>query len=64
MDRPSYNYVIHTAPPDGGETPHYHWHLEIIPRLAKMAGFELGTGVHINPVPPEAAASILRRSSS
>ena len=38
----------------------YHWHLEVIPRLTRVAGFEWGTGFYINPVPPEDAASFLR----
>ena len=42
------------------ELPHYHWHIEIIPRLTKVAGFEWGSGFYINPVPPEDAAAFLR----
>jgi UDPglucose--hexose-1-phosphate uridylyltransferase len=60
LDCPPYNYIIHTAPFDTQELPHYHWHIEIIPRLTKMAGFEWGTGFYINPVPPERAAAFLR----
>ena len=41
-------------------TPHYHWHIEIIPRLTKVAGFEWGSGFYINPTPPEEAAGFLR----
>jgi UDPglucose--hexose-1-phosphate uridylyltransferase len=37
---------------DGDGLEHYHWHIEIIPRLTKVAGFEWGTGLYINPVPP------------
>ena len=59
LDRPPYNYIIHTAPFDHQEMPHYHWHIEIIPRLTQVAGFEWGTGFYINPVPPEAAAAYL-----
>ena len=44
LDRPAYNYIIHTAPFDSQELGHYHWHIEIIPRLTKTAGFEWGTG--------------------
>ena len=36
---------------------HYHWHLEMIPRLTHVAGFEWGTGFYINPTPPEEARS-------
>ena len=60
LDRPAYNYILHTAPFDTHELGHYHWHLEIIPRLTKTAGFEWGTGFYINPVPPEEAAAFLR----
>jgi UDPglucose--hexose-1-phosphate uridylyltransferase len=60
LDRPAYNYIIHTAPFDHGELPHYHWHIEVIPRLTKVAGFEWGSGFYINPVPPENAACFLR----
>jgi UDPglucose--hexose-1-phosphate uridylyltransferase len=60
LDSPPYNYIIHTAPFDHQELPHYHWHIEIIPRLTKVAGFEWGSGFYINPVPPEDAAGFLR----
>ena len=60
LDDPPYNYVIHTAPFDSGELPHYHWHLEIFPRLTRVAGFEWGSGFYINAVLPEEAAEFLR----
>jgi UDPglucose--hexose-1-phosphate uridylyltransferase len=60
LDRPAYNYIIHTAPFDTPALPHYHWHIEIIPRVTRTAGFEWGTGFYINPVPPEEAAAFLR----
>jgi len=60
LDRPAYNYIIHTAPFDTVALEHYHWHIEIIPRLTRTAGFEWGTGFYINPVPPEEAAEFLR----
>jgi UDPglucose--hexose-1-phosphate uridylyltransferase len=57
----AYNYIIHSAPFDTHSPDHYHWHIEIIPRVASFAGFEWGTGCYINPVLPEAAAETLRR---
>ncbi len=60
LDDPPYNYVIHTAPFDSAEVAHYHWHLEIFPRLTRVAGFEWGSGFYINPVLPEEAAEFLR----
>jgi UDPglucose--hexose-1-phosphate uridylyltransferase len=56
----AYNYMFFTAPFDSPGLPHYHWHIEIIPRLTRQAGFEWGTGFYINPVPPEDAAEFLR----
>lgn len=58
FDMPPYNIVLHTLPPR--DIRNYHWHIEIAPRLTIAAGFELGTGVNINPVSPELAASILK----
>ena len=58
--RVSYNCVLFTQPFDTSPHDHYHWHIEIIPRLTKVAGFEWGTGCFINPLPPEIAAARLR----
>ena len=60
LNRPPYNFVIHTAPVSEGELEHYHWHLEIMPKLTRVAGFEIGSGFYINPTPPEDAAQFLR----
>jgi len=57
--RPAYNFVLHSAPISGDELPSYHWHLEILPRIARAAGFEFGTGSYINTVLPEDAARSL-----
>jgi UDPglucose--hexose-1-phosphate uridylyltransferase len=55
----SYNLVFHTAPHHYNGA--YHWHVHVFPKLVTTAGFERGTGVMINIVPPEHAASQLRR---
>jgi len=57
-----YNVVLHTAPINLKENIHYHWHIEILPRLTLISGFELGTGYYINPLPPEIAAKTLRET--
>jgi UDPglucose--hexose-1-phosphate uridylyltransferase len=57
---PAYNYFLHTAPLRGDPLPYYHWHLEIVPRTARAAGFEWATGVFINTVVPERAAAELK----
>jgi UDPglucose--hexose-1-phosphate uridylyltransferase len=54
----AFNLVVHTAP-HHHEGP-YHWHLHVWPKLVSVAGFERGTGVMINIVPPEQAAAELR----
>ncbi len=63
LDYPAYNYIIHTSPIPETPNEHYHWHLEIMPSLTKIAGFEWGTGFHINPTPPEESARFLRETA-
>ncbi|OOC47299.1 galactose-1-phosphate uridylyltransferase [Thermosipho sp. 1223] len=60
LDNPPYNFVIHTSPTYEEGKIYYHWHVEIMPRLTRVAGFEWGSGFYINPVPPEDAAKYLR----
>jgi len=69
LEDPAYNYVIHSAPflrEADRKTKwktieeDYHWHIEIMPRLTRVAGFEKGTGFYICPVPPEDMAEFLR----
>ena len=59
-NRGAYNLIIHTAPFDTACYDYYHWHIEILPRLTRSAGFEWGSGCHINPLAPEEAAARLR----
>lgn len=66
---PAYNLVVQTAPSEaarpgqpeywGTLSCEYHWHVELMPRLTKTAGFEWGTNFYINPVSPEAARAFL-----
>jgi UDPglucose--hexose-1-phosphate uridylyltransferase len=64
LEHPSFNLVLHTAPmaarasKDGDVE--FHWRLELLPRLGSLAGFEWGTGMYINHLPPEEAALQLR----
>jgi UDPglucose--hexose-1-phosphate uridylyltransferase len=62
LERPAYNVMIHTAPLQEHGLPYYHWHMELIPKLTKVAGFEWGTGFYINPTPPEESAKFLREA--
>jgi UDPglucose--hexose-1-phosphate uridylyltransferase len=57
-----YNFVIHTAPFNFKGKRYYHWHMEIMPRLTKIAGFEWGSGFYINETSPEKAAEYLRNT--
>ncbi|MCF7916447.1 MAG: hypothetical protein K9L61_01555 [Candidatus Omnitrophica bacterium] len=61
-----YTYTLHTSPIDGDKDDNislgYHWYLEIIPLLTRVAGFEWGTGFYINPTPPESAAKYLSQA--
>jgi UDPglucose--hexose-1-phosphate uridylyltransferase len=60
LDHPAYNYVIHTTPVHEDTELFFHWHIEFMPKLTKVAGFEWGTGFYINPTPPEESAQCLR----
>ncbi|MEE9259568.1 MAG: DUF4921 family protein, partial [Candidatus Scalindua sediminis] len=62
LEFPPYNYIIHTTPFHINESEYYHWHIEIIPRVINIAGFEWGTGFYINPMSPEKAAKFLRNT--
>lgn len=62
LDNPPFNYIIHNAPLNASNLPYYHWHIEIIPKLTKVAGFEWGTGFYVNPTPPEEATKFLRET--
>jgi UDPglucose--hexose-1-phosphate uridylyltransferase len=57
---PPYNLLIHSAPLVEPAADFYHWHVEIIPKLTKVAGFEWATGFYLNPTSPEEAAQVLR----
>ncbi len=58
----AFNLVFHTAPPH--HSGQYHWHIHLWPKLTTTAGFERGTGVMINIVPPETAADELLKASA
>lgn len=58
---PDYNFFLHTAPvKDKEKYSHYHWHVEVRPKITIRAGFELGTGMDMNVVDPDDAAKFLR----
>jgi len=58
---PAYNFIIHSSPINGDSgTEGYHWHIEIMPKLTRVAGFEWGSGFYVVSTPPELAAKYLR----
>ena len=61
---PPYNLIVHSAPlhEEEGVNDSYHWHVEVMPKLTRVAGFEWGTGFYINPTGPEEAADVLRKT--
>jgi UDPglucose--hexose-1-phosphate uridylyltransferase len=67
LNQPQYNYIVNTAPARYAHhgfwstiDQDFRWHIEILPRLTLIAGFEVGTGFYINPTTPEEAAKYLR----
>ena len=60
LESPPFNLIVHTSPFSQEVTDLYHWHIEIMPKLTRVAGFEWGTGFYINPTSPEEAAKVLR----
>jgi UDPglucose--hexose-1-phosphate uridylyltransferase len=60
LETPPYNLIVHTSPFSEEVADAYHWHIEIMPKLTRVAGFEWGTGFYINPTSPEEAATVLR----
>lgn len=62
LDMPPYNFIIHISPFKDETNEYFHWHIELMPKLVKIAGFEWGTGFYINPTPPEEAAKFMREA--
>ena len=60
LQAPPYNLMIHNAPVGEAVGEYYHWHVTIIPKLTRVAGFEWATGFYLNPTAPEEAAQVLR----
>jgi UDPglucose--hexose-1-phosphate uridylyltransferase len=60
LEAPPYNLLVHSAPLAEAAGEYYHWHVEIIPKLTKVAGFEWATGFYLNPTSPEEAAQVLK----
>ena len=60
LGNPDYNYIIRSSPIGDEDTRHLHWYMVIVPKISIPAGFEIGSGIYINTVPPEDSAQFLR----
>ncbi|MCL2103122.1 MAG: galactose-1-phosphate uridylyltransferase [Syntrophorhabdaceae bacterium] len=60
LENPPFSFIIHSAPFEERADDYYHWHVEIMPKMTRVAGFEWGSGFYINPTPPEESAKFLR----
>lgn len=60
LGNPDFNYIIHSAPIEDENKDYYLWHVQILPRLNTIAGFELGSGVYITTMLPEESAAVMR----
>lgn len=60
LDDPPFNWMIHSLPLRETNETYYHWHMKILPKTTRQAGFEWGTGFYINPMAPEDAAQYLQ----
>ena len=60
LDDPDFNMVFDSAPTHDQYSEIYQWHIRIIPRITKTAGFEEGSGININTALPEDTAKFMR----
>jgi UDPglucose--hexose-1-phosphate uridylyltransferase len=60
LDCPDFNYVIRSGKPGNADSEFIHWYISIVPRVTMASGFELGSGIYINPILPEVSAEFLR----
>jgi UDPglucose--hexose-1-phosphate uridylyltransferase len=63
LENPDLNFTVRSGPAEYAGARHFHWYVSVIPRLTRVAGFELGSGMFINTVLPEDAAEFLRKVS-
>ncbi|MFC1917460.1 galactose-1-phosphate uridylyltransferase [Chloroflexota bacterium] len=61
LDNPSFNMMVESTTTENEDDPYYHWHIRIMPRLATIAGFEIGSGININTAMPEETAAEMKR---
>jgi UDPglucose--hexose-1-phosphate uridylyltransferase len=64
LGAPDYNFIIRSAGTGDEDVRYLHWYFVIIPKISTPAGFEIGSGIYINVVPPEQAAEFLRAADA
>jgi UDPglucose--hexose-1-phosphate uridylyltransferase len=61
LGNPDFNYIVHSAPIEDDSKYYYLWHIQILPRVTTIAGFELGSGMFTTTMFPEASAAFMRK---
>jgi len=61
LGNPDFNYIVHSAPIEDDSKHYYLWHIQILPRVTTIAGFELGSGMFTTTMFPEASAAFMRK---
>jgi UDPglucose--hexose-1-phosphate uridylyltransferase len=64
LKNPDYNLSVRTPPREVRGLPYYHWYVTLVPRVTRVAGFEIGSGMFVNVSLPEESADFLRRTPS
>ncbi len=59
LGEPDFNYVLRSGRPEEADSPYIHWYVSIVPRVSMASGFELGSGIYLNPLAPERSAAFL-----
>lgn len=62
LSNPAYNFYLHISPINYESQESYHWHIEIVPKLTRVSGFEWGTGLYVVQTDPSLAAQYLRET--
>ncbi len=60
LENPDFNYAIRSGSPENAKSKFLHWYLSIVPRIGYTSGFEMASGMYVNPIQPEASAQYLR----
>jgi len=62
LQNADFNLSVRTPPREASGMKYYHWYVSVIPRVTRVAGFEIGSGMFINVALPEKSAEFLRNA--